>query len=170
MKPFTPMLVKRPARTVLTITRVGVPAKVFPTIMPLLYGTAYGTKFKVFKPRGKKMDIGQCVSAYPKGLKVPVSKWTIVTDLEIPKFVKAKDLIQKNPKLPVKLAKRPAATYAEILHVGPYAQEPPTIRRLHEYMKSEKLTIVGSHEEVYLSRPGPKAKTIIRYKVKPRQK
>lgn len=166
MKPFTPRLTAYPARTVLTITATGVPAKVFPTIMPSLYGTAYTMEFKVFKPRGKKLEIGRCISSYPKGLNVPLSKWAIVTDLEISSFVKARDLIQKIPTTPVALARRPAAIYAEILHVGSYATEQSTIKKLHEYISQEKLKIVGSHEEVYLTRPGPKAKTIIRYAIK----
>lgn len=165
MKPFTPQLTAHPKRTVLTVTDTGTPKVVFTKVLPSLFGTAYGTKFKVFRPKGKKMEIGHLVSSYPKGPKTPMSKWVIISDLEISDFVKAKDLIQKNPKLPVRLAQRPAATYAEILHIGPYSKEGPTIKKLHAFIKEQKLTIAGAHEEVYLSRPGPKAKTIIRYSV-----
>lgn len=170
MKPLVPHLVKIPKRTVLTITAVGSPKVVFTNTMPSLYGTAYGTMFKVYKPQGKKMAVGHLVSAYPDAHRKPKTKWTITSDLEVSDFVTAKALIQKNSKLPVKLAKRPAATYAQILHVGTYASENPTITLLHKYMKEEKLTIVGPHEEVYLSRPGPRAKTMIRYAVKKRKK
>lgn len=114
------------------------------------------------------MMIGRLVCAYPDGLSKPMSKWTIVSDLEVSHFVTAKDLIQKNPQLPVRVTKRPASTYAVIRHIGPYAKEGPTIKRLHEYMKANHLKIIGPHEEVYLTRPGPKAKTIIRYAVQKR--
>lgn len=168
MKPFVPELTKLPKRVVLTIAAAGTPKAVFSKILPSLFGTAYGTKFKVFRPKGKKMEIGRLVSAYPDGITKPMAKWTIVSDLEVSSFVKAKDLLQKNPKLPATLAKRPAGTYAQILHVGPYSKEGSTIKKLHAFMQEEKLKIVGPHEEVYLSRPGPRAKTIIRYAVKTR--
>lgn len=155
-----------PKRTVVTITAVGSPAKVFTRVLPLLYGTAYGTKFKVFRPKGKKLVIGHLVSAYPNGLNQAMSKWTIVTDLEVSDFVKASDLLQKDPTQPVKLAKRPAALVAQILHVGPYSKEGPTIKKLLAFIKEQKLKIIGPHEEVYLTMPGPKAKTVIRYAVK----
>lgn len=165
MKPFTPELIKLPKRTVLTITSVGDPNKITSTIMPSLYGTAYGTKFKVFRPKNKDMKIGYCSAFWPDAHLKPKSKWIGIWNLEIPSFVKAKDLVQKNPKLLVKLTTLPAGLYAQILHIGTYAGEEPTIKRLHAYMKNEKLKIIGAHEEVYLTRPGPKAKTIIRYQV-----
>ena len=166
MKPGIPEIIKIPKRTVLTISMTGAPKAVFTKIMPSLYGTAYGTKFKVFRPQNKNMKIGACVSAYPQGLAAPMSKWEIVTDLEISNFVKAADLIQKNPNLPVRLASRPAAIYAGILHIGPYSKEGLNTKKLHTFIKEQKLKVVGPHEEVYLSRPGPKARTIIRYQVK----
>lgn len=166
MKVNTPIIAKLPKRRVLSVTATGTPDAVFAKIMPSLYGTAYGTKFKVYKPAGQRMEIGHLTSAYPKGLRAPISKWVIVTDLEVSDFVKAKDLIQKNPELPAALMKRPAGTYAQILHVGSYSKEAPTVEKLMAFIKENKLKIIGPHEEVYLTMPGPKAKTIIQYRVK----
>ncbi|MBI3963944.1 MAG: GyrI-like domain-containing protein [Candidatus Kerfeldbacteria bacterium] len=168
MRAFVPEITEEPRRSILTVTAVGSPRTVFKRVLPLLYGTAYGTKFKVFKPRGKKMDIGRLACAYPDGLRKPMTKWTIVSDLEVPAFVKAKDLLQKDPARPVALLQRKKTTVAQILHVGSYAKEQPTIRKLHAFIKKQKLRVVGPHEEVYLTRPGPKAKTIIRYAVQKR--
>lgn len=168
MKPFTPYLTKLPKRTVLTITSVGNPSAAQDSISAL-YGTAYGTKFKVFKPKKKDMKIGACSAFWPDAHLKPKSKWTGIWNLEIPSFVKQKDLIQKNPKLPVKVGTLSAGTYAQILHIGPYSTEGPAIRTLHDFMKSEKLKIAGPHEEVYMTRPGPKAKTVIRYLVSKRK-
>lgn len=165
MKPFTPELAKLSKRTVLTRTVVGNPNKA-KEVIPLLYGTAYGTKFKVFKPRGKKMEITWLSAFWPDAHTKPKSKWTGVWNLEVSPFVKAKDVLQKDTKRPVKLATLPAGTYAQILHVGPYSNEGPTVKKLHAFIKEQKLKITGPHEELYLSRPGPKAKTIIRYAVK----
>ena len=60
MKPFTPIITKIKPRSVLTITTIGAPNKTAVGAMPALYGTAYGTKFKVFKPKRKEMTIGSC--------------------------------------------------------------------------------------------------------------
>lgn len=166
MKPFTPTITKTPARTVLTITTVGDPNVVTAAAMQSMYGTAYGTKFKVFKPKKVEMKIGAVSAYWPDAHKKAKSKWTGNWMLEVPAFVRAKDLVQKNLAHPVKLKKIPAQLSAEVLYIGLYTGEESTIARLHQFMKDQKLTIVGPHEEVYLSRPGPKAKTLIRYAVK----
>jgi hypothetical protein len=60
---------------------------------------------------------------------------------------------------------------AEILHLGSYETEPPTIERLQEYVAAEGYSVIGDHEEEYLKGPGmmmvaPKDYwTIIRYRV-----
>lgn len=54
---------------------------------------------------------------------------------------------------------------AQLLHVGPFTEEGPTIERLHSYIKSRG-ALAGKHHEIYLSdirRAEPrKWKTIIR--------
>ncbi len=58
---------------------------------------------------------------------------------------------------------------AQILHVGPYAGEAPTIARLHEFIAGEGLSRAGRHHEIYLGDPRrtapAKFKTIIRQPV-----
>jgi effector-binding domain-containing protein len=60
---------------------------------------------------------------------------------------------------------------AEILHLGPYETEPPTIRRLQDFIDAKGYKVIGDHEEEYLKGPGmpmvqPKDYwTIIRYRV-----
>ena len=58
----------------------------------------------------------------------------------------------------------------QILHVGPFKDEGPTVERLHEYMKENGYNFNGHHHEIYLSdvrRAAPeKLKTIIRQPVK----
>ncbi|QLY32922.1 GyrI-like domain-containing protein [Nocardia huaxiensis] len=57
----------------------------------------------------------------------------------------------------------------QILHVGPYATEPPTRDRLMEFLAAQGKKLRGRHHEIYLSAPGrvaPEAmKTLIRYPV-----
>lgn len=61
----------------------------------------------------------------------------------------------------------------QILHVGPYDDEAPTLARLHEeFMPAHGLTFNGDHHEVYLSdarRTAPaKLRTILRQPVRAR--
>jgi hypothetical protein len=58
---------------------------------------------------------------------------------------------------------------AQILHVGPYDAEAPTIRRLHDAIAAAGLRPGEPHHEIYLNDPfrvGPeKTKTVIRHPV-----
>jgi hypothetical protein len=60
-------------------------------------------------------------------------------------------------------------TAAQVLHVGPYAAEGPTIQRLHEFIDSQGFVFSGGverHHEIYLGDPRraapDKLRTIIR--------
>ena len=58
---------------------------------------------------------------------------------------------------------------AQIMHVGPFSEEPATIARLHDFITQQGYTIYRKHHEIYLSdfrRTAPeKLKTIIRYPI-----
>ncbi|WP_022883782.1 GyrI-like domain-containing protein [Glaciibacter superstes] len=71
----------------------------------------------------------------------------------------------------VRLLTLAEGTSAQILHVGSYDAEAPTLDRLHnQYMPEHGLTFNGHHHEIYLSdarRTAPeKLKTILRQPVK----
>lgn len=55
---------------------------------------------------------------------------------------------------------------AQILHVGPYAAEAPTIATLHRFIADRGCELIGKHHEIYLSDPRKvdptKLRTIIR--------
>lgn len=58
---------------------------------------------------------------------------------------------------------------AQILHVGPYAQESPTIEKLHAFIEERGLVARPKHHEIYLSDPNRTAperlRTVIRQPV-----
>lgn len=58
---------------------------------------------------------------------------------------------------------------AQIMHLGPYSAEGPTIQRLHAFIEAEGYALRGKHHEVYLSDPRrtapDKMKTILRQPV-----
>lgn len=55
---------------------------------------------------------------------------------------------------------------AQIMHIGPYAAEAPTIQKLHTFITNSNCDLRGKHHEIYLSDPRradpSKMKTIIR--------
>ncbi len=58
---------------------------------------------------------------------------------------------------------------AQLLHIGPFSDEGPTIQKVHEFIHSRSI-LAGKHHEIYLSdirRASPaKWKTIIRQAMK----
>lgn len=81
---------------------------------------------------------------------------------------------RKKRDLPA-LAKLRFETYDEgrsvqIMHIGPYAAEAPTITRLHEFAKEKGYSLRGKHHEIYLGDPRrttpEKLRTVIRQPVR----
>ena len=101
-------------------------------------------------------------------------KWTMM--IAQPSFV-ACDVIEtamaevrRKKKLPavarLRLENFSEGRCAQVLHVGPFSDEGPTIERLHQFIDS-RTSRIGKHHEIYLSdirRADPKKwKTIIRH-------
>jgi len=61
---------------------------------------------------------------------------------------------------------------AQIMHVGPYSAEAPTIERLHAFVEAQGYEFRGRHHEIYLGDPRRTAperlKTVIRHAVRER--
>lgn len=74
------------------------------------------------------------------------------------------------PALPlIRLERLEEGRCAQVLHIGPYAEEAPTVQRLHDFIRDEGLSLRGKHHEIYLGDPrraAPgKLQTIIRQPV-----
>ena len=58
---------------------------------------------------------------------------------------------------------------AQVMHVGPYSAEAPTIAKLHEFIADQGLSLTGKHHEIYLGDPRraapEKLRTIVRQPV-----
>jgi hypothetical protein len=58
---------------------------------------------------------------------------------------------------------------AQIMHIGPYAEERPTIERLHAFIAAQGLRPRGAHHEIYMGDPRradpAKLKTVLRQPV-----
>jgi hypothetical protein len=97
--------------------------------------------------------------------------WQGVVGLPVPETVTALPRAENTTPFEVRVSTWEYGEVAEILHVGSYETEVPTIARLDEYIQSQGYAIAGDHEEEYLRGPGvPMARpesyyTIIRYPV-----
>ena len=76
--------------------------------------------------------------------------------------------VKKNPtSLPlVRFESINEGKVAQIMHIGPFSEEGPTVQKLHSFIKDSGKKIIGKHHEVYLSdirsAAPEKWKTIIR--------
>jgi len=89
-------------------------------------------------------------------------------------FIDAQGDLKKkkaNPVLPdIMLESFLEGKAAQIMHIGPFSEEGPTIEKLHKFIESSGYKLSGKHHEIYLSdirRSAPeKWKTIIRQPMK----
>jgi len=97
----------------------------------------------------------------------------VVSQADFEQAVSAVKAAKKLPALDqLRLGELSEGQAVQIMHLGSYADEPPTVARLHQYIADQNLTVTGKHHEIYLSdarRVAPeKLKTIIRYPIRPK--
>jgi len=164
---------------------------VFATRMPGLYTTAWGLRFGL-KRRGVVTRVGPLEGLWwttdgttdldlifgpDRTTGRETWRWTLfialpdeATETEIEAALaagRAKLGAGLAPSLRVELFAE--ARVAQVLHLGPYATERPTIERLHAAIAAAGLRPRGRHHEIYLGIPGKGAperlKTILRQPV-----
>ncbi len=160
-----PQILEIPAQKMAVVYGKGAPDKVFPEFMPALYGSVYTLRFDLKKKGLPTFKVSGLRARYPDAHLVPKEEWTHIIGLPIPEDTTS--LPQKVADIEVKAENWEYGSVAQILHLGTYDQEGPTIERLHKFIKESGYEIAGVHEEEYLTSPDAKVpKTIIRYAVK----
>ena len=181
-----------PPCQVVSVTGKGAPKdKEFQEAVPVLYGVAYtlkmGLKFGKLPKPVKYFDykVGALEALWwtEKG-QFDINKpenWRWQVFLMVPAFVTPKlfeaaraQAREKHPEQRYELAeltRMHEGRSIQVLHIGPYDQEQPTIEQLHQYAREHDLTISGKHHEIYLSDPRrtvpAKLKTVLRVPVTP---
>ncbi|MEW6103790.1 MAG: GyrI-like domain-containing protein [bacterium] len=135
---------------------------------------AFATLFKTYyrlKNNPKRFQLAPC-ARWPLSLDTPKSEWIGRYGLPVSETAQLPDNFKQNPNMKVEIKDWEYGDVAEILHIGPYSEEAPTIERLHNFIKENGYKIIGEHEEEYLKGPGMFGKgnpkkyyTIIRLKV-----
>lgn len=152
-------------------------------------GKMYGVLFKSYfstkgTPKGRKMQppatryintIDFDMAAQDREGLVKQTVWKGMTGIPVPGTVTELKVPKNTSGMKVEITDWQYGETAEILHIGPYEKEAPTVRRLHDFIDAQGYEIAGLHEEVYLKGPGnPLVKpadyyTIIRYPVRPKK-
>lgn len=127
---------------------------------------AFGLLFKIFFTiQGVRMAPPRARWLTP--LSAPKDDWVGLFGLPIPAQIAELPPGSGEARIEV----WPYGDVAEILHIGPYSEETPTIERLQRFIGDQGYEIAGPHEEEYVKGPGMAASpadywTIIRYQVK----
>jgi len=184
-----PVLVDVPAMDFLMVDGKGDPniTPSFQHAVEALYSVSYTLKFMIKRNTGAVdyavppleglwwTDSMKDFSVENKG----IWKWTVM--IMQPEFVTkelfrraVEDLVGKRKALPllasVRLEEYAEGLSAQIMHVGPFSTEGPTIERLHAFIKESGHQLGGKHHEIYLSDPRKAKpatmKTIVRQPMK----
>ncbi len=188
-----PALVDVPSLPYLMVDGCGVPANAaFHQAIQALYSVAYTIKF-ARKRAGQGPDYGVtpleslwwssdsleiCMESRPDAV-----RWTVM--ILQPDCVTRDDIAsaaavstekrekKKTPQNPflaeLRLETRRGCRAAQLLHVGPYSDQGPSVQRLKDFIDDSELRICGRHHEIYLNDPNrvapAKLKTILRFAV-----
>ena len=181
----TPQIIEATPYNYLTINGVSSPEdSVFLSAIESIYAVAYGVKFS-FKEEGKdfvvpKMECQWWVEGGQPFEQTPRDEWHWNIAIPMPEFVNISDV---EHAIQTQIAKKGSPQISEvqfrplnegkcvqILHIGSYDEEAPTLEKLFAFVSEQGLEINGYHHEIYISDPrkteAHKLKTILRYPVK----
>lgn len=159
----------------------------FEARMPGLYGVAYGLRFAL-KRRGVIGKVGSLEGLWWHaegatdldailGGDRAAWRWTLMivvpgeaTDDELEEqLVGARTKVEPEVASSLRLERFEEGDVAQVLHVGPYDQERPSIERLHAGIAEAGFTERGNHHEIYLGDPRRSAperlRTILRHPI-----
>lgn len=182
-----PALVEVPAARFLMIDGSGSPdGEGFQQAVGALYAIAYTAKFAHKKARGPDVKMPPLeglfdvlpdpAAAFDAAVRERL-RWTLMLRLREPieeelieraraEAVRKRDLASLAR---VRVEAFGEGTCAQVLHIGPYSEEPATIEALRAFIADRGRVARGRHHEIYLSVPGrtrpERMKTILRQPV-----
>jgi hypothetical protein len=163
-----PMISTKPNQKMLAVEAKGDPN--------VIGGQAFGLVFQLYyrlqeTPKGSLQTFPR--ARWPEDLTTPKPEWTGLYALPIPESVAKLPEYQPQAGLKASVSTWEYGEVAEILHLGPYNREEPTMQRLKEFIRDQGYVIVGGHEEEYIVGPTQGEKgdpekymPIIRYRVR----
>ena len=181
----TPTIIKIPKMTYFMIDGTGDPntSEEYKDIVQILYNISYTLKMKIIKKETPDKDYVvpplEGLWYMPKMDEWSMEdkeKWQWTMMIRIPDFIedtqikKALKILKetKNPSFFSKLRyeQYDEGTCVQIMYLGPYDEEPPTIKKMHQFAEKNGYILNGHHHEIYLSDPRriepERLKTILR--------
>jgi hypothetical protein len=169
-----PVIIEVPEMQFLMIDGMGSPgdSQEYQDALSLLYPVSFRTKF-LSKAKGKDYVVppleglwwADNMSDFTEGNR---DKWKWTMMIRQPDWI-TQDMIdeaiaitkEKKPELSKQLPKLRLEKYkegrvAQIMHIGPYAEEGSTVQKIHDFIKKEGGKFDGlktKHHEIYLSDP-----------------
>jgi hypothetical protein len=185
----TSEIVQVPAMQFLMVDGIGDPngSSEFADAISALYGIAYGIKFGR-KKSGETPDfsLGPIEALWSANGALQIAdratwQWTLM--LWVPEFLtpesvglRIAELIEKKPNPALKsvsLQTLEEGTSVQVMHIGPYSDEWPTIDAMHKFALEQGYRLEGKHHELYFSDPRrtapEKLKTILRQPIRSTQ-
>lgn len=176
-----PVLVDLPEAAYLVVDGAGSPdGPAFQEAVRTLYSVAYGVKMDL-KAKGKDFKVPTFGGSWwigEPGAELPRNQWRWRLTMMMPDFVTEDDVAEarqrfaaKNhlPGPAVSLQRLAFGRCVQAMHIGPYATEPETIRRMEALMTERGLRRRDAHHEVYVGDPRRTAperlKTLLRLPV-----
>ena len=162
-----PRIVERPDERMLQVEATGDPNE--------MGGQAFGLLFQLYFSSGAATGFTPPIprARWPADLTTPPSQWMGRYGLPLPETVRALPQHTAPDGVSASITTWEYGEMGEILHVGPYDAEQPTIERLHAFLEAQGYETVGGHEEEYIRGPtmtGPgnpdEYLTILRYQVR----
>lgn len=163
----TPRLAERPAERMLVVKARGDPRHVGATAFGLLFRLYYQipeTLKGPYQPAPR--------ARWPVALTEPRSEWLGLYAMPVPEDVSSLPPHEAPEGFDASLTTWAYGTVVEVLHVGPYEQEAPTLQRLRDFAEQRGYALATEHEEEYIrgptmAGPGDPARylTILRYRV-----
>lgn len=186
-----PVIVDAGSTLAIAIDGKGHPSRAVPKFedaIAALFLIAYGIKF-IRKKAARVPDFAisgleamwWVVGRKPVSASTSLDDWRWTAFLAVPDFTTAADLqaavaLQYEKATPTallrsaKLRRIAEGKSIQVLHVGPYDQEGPTVDLLHDFADANGLEVVGKHHEIYLDDPArtdpKKLRTILRFSVR----
>ena len=184
--PKTPALVPTKPASYLTITGQGEPhGDVFQAAVSALYAVAFTIKM-TSKQAGRDYKVCHLEGLWWGGKgtagfwSLPPEQWKWKLMIRVPPFVGRDDLdravgvLKAKGKAPevttVRLEGLDEGLCVQVLHVGPYSEEPATVAKMRAFARENGRRLRGRHHEIYLSDPRrvppQRLRTILRHPVR----
>ena len=138
------------------------------------FGRLYGMKFKL---KNDSLKDAWPRTRWPKPFETPRNEYVGIFAVPVSNEVEGLPPDADNPDPKIQLVTWEYGEVAEILHIGSYEKEMPTVEKLKSFVATNGYEIAGDHEEEYLKGPGMFSKgnpdeyyTILRYQVRKKGK